>query len=253
MRTRRLVETMAILAAGVPMATPPAPAPLPFGIGERLTYGVKANGVGGHATMSVTGPVDVRGTETELLAFDVEAGVGPIKGVNRTQSWLDPQRVAALRFEAYEHRPFSTHRERVDMYPDDARWEAADGRSGQSATDAPLDELSFIYFVRSLPLDADSALTFDRFFDETRNPTVVRVLSHDTTTTDAGTFRTIRVEMQVRDPRHYAGEGTLLLWLSDDACRIPVRMESRMPNVGVVLFTLRTYVHPSDDCTSRMP
>ena len=223
-------------------------AALPFGVGERLMYRVNASGMGGRGIMSVDGPVDVRGTETYLLRFDVKAGVGPIKGMNRTESWLDPLRMAALRFHASERRPFSKHDQRVELYPQERRWEAANGTSGGSPTDAPLDELSFIYFIRSLPLLTDSTYTFNRYFEEPRNPTTVRVVARDTTVTAAGVFPTVLVEMRVRDPSHYEGEGVLRFNLSDDSCRIPVRIESALPNVGVVTFTLDSYVHPSGPC-----
>lgn len=250
MRGWPTVNALVVVCAG--LAVVPAAGP-PFGAGERLTYGVKANGLGGHATMSVDGPVDVRGTETYMLQFDVHAGLGPIKGTNRTESWLDLRHMAALRFHAYEHRPFSTHEQKVEMYPGERRWAAEDGTSGTSASDAPLDELSFIYFIRSLPLDSDSTLTFDRYFDATRNPTLVRVVGRDTVTTDDHVFAVVVVEMDVRDPRHYEGQGSLRLFLTDDDCRLPVRIESRMPNVGTVVFTLKSYQHPSGPCTAVRP
>ncbi|HET7553250.1 MAG TPA: DUF3108 domain-containing protein [Gemmatimonadaceae bacterium] len=224
---------------------------LPFSVGERLSYKVNANGVGGHGTMSVDGPVDVRGREAYHLRFDVKAGVGPIKGKNVTESWLDPDRMAALRFRASERRPFSKHDEQVELYPEERRWETEHGKSGESPTDAPLDELSFIYFVRSLALDTDSTYTFDRYYDPQRNPTTVRVISRDALSTAAGEFRTVLVEMRVRDPEHYKGEGRLRFYLSDDACRIPVRIESAMPNVGLVTFSLESYEHPSASCTAE--
>lgn len=223
-------------------------APLPFVVGERLSYKVSANGVGGRGTMSVDGPVDVRGTATYHLRFDVKAGVGPIKGKNLTESWLDPDRMAALRFRALEKRPFSKHQEEVELYPEERRWATENGKSGDSPTDAPLDELSFIYFIRSLPLDADTAYTFNRFYDSQRNPTTIRVISRDSLSTAAGDFHTVLVEMRVRDPRHYQGEGTLRFYLSDDACRLPVRIESAMPNVGLVTFSLESFEHPSGSC-----
>ena len=228
-------------------------APLPFAVGERFSYRVDASGIGGRGTMSVDGPVDVRGTETYLLRFSVKAGMGPIKGKNLTESWLDPERMAALRFRASEHRPFSKHDEQVELYPEERRWESENGKSGDSPTDAPLDELSFIYFIRSLPLHADSTYTFNRYYDEQRNPTTVRVVSRDTVFTTAGAFHTVLVEMRVRDPSHYKGEGTLRFYLSDDQCRIPVRIESAMPNVGIVTFMLESYVHPSGPCAGEAP
>ncbi len=251
MRAKRAVGLLALtIVAGGATARGADRSALPFAVGERFSYKVDASGIGGRGTMSVDGPVDVRGTETYHLRFDVKAGMGPIKGKNLTESWLDPDRMAALRFRASERRPFSKHDEQVELYPEERRWESEKGKSGESPTDAPLDELSFIYFVRSLPLDSDSVYTFNRYYDSQRNPTTVRVISRDSISTAAGEFRTVLVEMRVRDPQHYQGEGTLRFYLSDDACRIPVRIESAMPNVGLVTFMLESYAHPSASCTA---
>ncbi len=252
MDARKAVGLLVLVVAASGSAARSADhAPLPFVVGERLSYRVDASGIGGRGTMSVDGPVDVRGTETYHLRFDVEAGFGPVKGKNRTESWLDPVRMAALRFHASERRPLSKRDERVELFPNEQRWVTEKGKSGESPTDAPLDELSFIYFVRSLPLDTDSTYTFNRFYDARRSPTTVRVLSRDTISTEAGAFRVLLVEMRVRDPERYKGEGTLRFHLSDDACRIPVRIESAMPNVGLVTFSLEQYEHPSGSCLAE--
>ena len=104
---------------------------------------------------------------------------------------------------------------------------------------APLDELSFIYFLRTLPLLDDSARTFVRHYDSDRNPVTVTVVGRDTLKTRAGEFPTIIVEMRVRDPRHYQGDGVIRINLSDDARRLPVRIESRMPVFGATVLTLK--------------
>jgi hypothetical protein len=95
--------------------------------------------------------------------------------------------------------------------------------------------------MRQLPLDIDSTYSFDRHFEMERNPVTVRVLGRETVTTKAGEFRTIVVEMRVRDQARYrksGGEGVLRFFLSDDAHRIPVRIESAMPVFGTAVFTL---------------
>ena len=50
---------------------------LPFACGERLTFRVRTAKLGtvGHAVMTITGPVDIRGTETVLASFDASAGI----------------------------------------------------------------------------------------------------------------------------------------------------------------------------------
>jgi hypothetical protein len=214
---------------------------LPFAVGERLEYGVRVAGMGtiGTGEMWIEGPVDVRGHDAWLLRFDFQAGRGPLKAIDRTRSWIDPLRMAALRFHKEERHPLSRHAESVELFPATRSWSEAGGDVGRSATDAPLDELSFVYFLRTIRLDADTLLRFDRHFDVARNPTSVRVVGREVVRTEAGEFATIVLEMRVRDPRRYRGDGVIRIHLSDDADRIPVRIESRMPVVGTAVMTLR--------------
>ena len=153
--------------------------------------------------------------------------------------------MASRRFVKHERHLLSTRDDSVEMVGEERRWERADGVSGFSPTDAPLDELSFIYFVRTLALADDSASSFMRHFDTDRNPQTVRVTGRETLVTRAGTFPTIVVEMRVRDPRHYKGEGVIRISLSDDVRRIPVRIESRMPVFGATVLTLESFVVPA--------
>jgi hypothetical protein len=129
----------------------------------------------------------------------------------------------------------------VELYPEQRRWEAEDGRRGESPTDAPLDELSFMYFIRTLPLTPDATYRLDRHFEQERNPASVRVGGRETVKTPAGEFRTIVVELRVRDPRRYRGEGLIRINLSDDERRLPVRIESAMPIIGNAVLTLESH------------
>jgi hypothetical protein len=153
-------------------------------------------------------------------------------------------RLRALRFEKVERHPLSTHEERVELYPDDRRWVDDRGAVGESPTDLPLDELSFMYYVRTLALPVDTTYRLDRHFDPRRSPTQVRVVGRRTVETAAGVFRTLTLELRVKDPRRYRGEGVLRLDLSDDHCRIPVRIESEMPRFGTTVMLLRAQNHP---------
>ena len=74
---------------------------LPFVAGERLHYRVSVGKLGtiGHGTMSVDGPVDVRGTQTLVLRSEVKAQVAFLKSVERAESWIDPTRMAVLRYQ----------------------------------------------------------------------------------------------------------------------------------------------------------
>lgn len=241
----------ALVVLGTSMALVAATAsaqerPLPFGVGERLEYRVSVAKLGtvGTGSMSVEGPVDVRGTSTFALRSEIRARVGPLENTERAESWLDPTRMAALRYRKRARGAFSRNDDQVELYPDERRWTNRRGKTGQSPTAAPLDELSFLYYVRTLPLLSDSVATMDRHYDRMRNPVAVRVVGRDTVHTPAGAFATVVVEMRVKDPTRYGGEGTIRLHLSDDARRLPVRIESSVPVLGAAVLTLETYIAP---------
>jgi hypothetical protein len=212
----------------------------PFAIGERFTYSVKVEKMGARGTgeMWVSGPEVVRGTETFVLHMNSKAGLGPFRGGEESTSWIDPQRMAVLRFAKIERGIFSTHRDEIEVYPTQRRWAAQNGTSGETLTDSPLDELSFIYFIRTLPLLDDSAYVVERHYDKARNPTSVRVVGREQLETKAGVFSTLKVEMRVRDPLHYKGDGVILFNFTDDARRIPVRIESTAPSYGKTVLLI---------------
>jgi hypothetical protein len=99
----------------------------------------------------------------------------------------------------------------------------------------------------------DNALTMARHFDEARNPTVVRVTSREVIQVPAGRFRSIIVEMRVRDARRYKGEGTIRIHLSDDACRLILRLESRVPDAGPATLSLQSYEGVRGTCSAKLP
>jgi hypothetical protein len=230
-----------------PLPFPPRSDSLPFGAGEKLTFTIRTAKFGkvGKAVMSLAGPVDVRGTPTVLASFDANAGIMFLKGRDATRSWIDLDRMTSLRFEKKERRPFSSANDSVEIYPDLRLWQAAHGDSGSTASDRPLDELSFIYYLRTLTLAPDSTYTFDRHYDKRRLPTTVRIVKQDTITTPAGEFSTVEYEMRVVDARDYQEHGVLYFWISDDRCRLPVRIESVMPLLGNGIMTLQTAVTPN--------
>ncbi|HWL40665.1 MAG TPA: DUF3108 domain-containing protein [Gemmatimonadaceae bacterium] len=213
---------------------------MPFSIGEKLTYQVTVEKAGkvGWATMWVEGPVDVRGTSTYLLRFDSRIKIAFMSGVSRSSSWFDPLSGSSLRYLKHERNPLNHEDESVEMYPAEKRWKAAAGTTGSSPGNIPLDELSFMYFIRTLPLAPGVVHRFDRHFDAARNPITVTMVRREMIPTPMGELRTFLVEMRVRDPRHYKGEGTIRIHLTDDACRVPVRIQSRMPVVGTAVLTI---------------
>src|SRR5687767_968057 len=221
----------------LPVKLVPAQATLPFGAGERLTYHVRVDKMraSGRGTMWIE-PAEFRGSSTLLLRSSVEVGIGPIKAIDKTDSWFDPGRMTALKFEQRHRYLFSRRVSEIEMYPEEMRWQSATGLTGSSLTDAPLDELSFIYYIRTLALEPDSSYSLNRHYDADRNPVCIRVLGREKVTVALGEFAVVVAELRVKDPR-FTGEGVIRLFLSDDADRIPVRIESTLPGLGTAVFT----------------
>ncbi len=234
------LATLMVLGVCASSQAPLEKIALPFSVGEKLTYEVRvANGNKvGAATMWIEGPVDVRGTSTYLLRFDSRIRIAFIPAASRSASWFDPLRGSSLRFFKHEQNPLTRHDESVDFYPDQKEWKSANGETGESPSNTPLDELSFMYFIRTLPMTPGTTYTFDRHFDAARNPTTVNVIRREVIATPMGELRVVLVEMRVRDPRHYKGEGVIRIHLTDDECRFPARIQSTMPVVGTAVLSI---------------
>jgi hypothetical protein len=215
---------------------------LPFAVGEKIGYDVTVNN--GHkvgsASMWVEGPVAVRGVSTYLLRFDSKVRIALMSGNSTSSSWFDPAARVSLRYYKRESSPITHDVESVEMFPQQKSWRAVDGTSGISPEAAPLDELSFIYFIRTLPMVPGAARRFDRHFDAARDPVIIQVIRPEVIPTPMGEIRTMLVEMRVRDPKHYKEDGIIRINFADDRCRLPVRIESTMPVLGKAVLLMRT-------------
>lgn len=235
---RPAVMAAAVLAGSVPAAH--AQAVLPFAAGETCVYrGSSALGRIGTGTMAVE-PAQVDGARVLLLRFDFRGRVGPAGIEDHTRSWFDPATRGSRRFTKRERTPLASRDEDVQMDAAARRWSTAAGGGGAMGTDAPLDELSFIYFIRTLRLAPGDSYTLARHYDAARNPVRVRVVGRGPIRVPAGVFQTIEVEMRVIDPVRYRGEGVVQLHFTDDARRILVRTESAIPRAGRMVLSLES-------------
>lgn len=223
-----------LLAPGLPGEAQRAQPDLPFAAGEVLTYRAVSGRFGsfGTGTFRVSGPEQVRGASALKLSFDFRGRVGPFRVEDRTRSWIARDGEASFRYEKRENSPLGSRREEVEIYPQERRWQSAAGTRGNTPTAEPLDELSFLYYLRSLPLAEGDEYSLTRHFDVERNPVAVRVLRRERTRVPAGDFATVVVEMRVHDDRVDEKNGAMRIYLTDDAARIPVRIESSARWVG---------------------
>jgi len=218
------------------------PMTVPFGPGELLEYDVKLGVLGkrGAGFMSVDGLETVRGRTTYRITMAYEGGLWFAKVKDHFKSWLDVANLVTLR-SVEDTKQINRERfKHFEFFPETRTWERQDnGRSGEMPTSEPLDQISFFYFVRTLPLEVGEEYSFNRYFKESGNPVILRVLRRDTVEVPAGTFPTIVVQPVIRSSGLFGEGGEAKLYLSDDPRRLLVLMESDIPIVGRLSLHLR--------------
>ncbi len=220
------------------------PADVPFGLGERLDYRVSVGLLGGtgRASMEVLGIEGIRGRPTYHLRYRLKGGILFAKVDDIFQSWLDVEGLFARRF-AQDQREVKFRRFRVfDFYPEERRFVRLDGKGvGDLPTNEPLDDVSFLYFVRTLPLEVGRTYVLDRYFQSSGNPVQINVLRRQRITVPYGTFDTIVVLPVVRTGGLFSQGGQAELYFSDDDRRLLVQMTARIPVLKHVQLTLEGY------------
>lgn len=223
----------------------PVVAAVPFGPGERSTYQVRVGLFGGvgNGVMEVAGVEDVRGHPTYNLRLTIKGGVPFYKVDTRFESWLDAGKLISRRFEQDQKEgKFKRHRI-FEFFPEERRWERAQSdQAGELPTEIPLDDVSFLYFVRTLPLEVGQTYTFPRYFREDGNPVVLKVLRREKITVPVGTFETIVVQPIIKTSGLFGDGGKAEVYFTDDDQRILVQLKSKVPVLKSLNLVLESYV-----------
>jgi hypothetical protein len=231
--------------------------PRPFSSGERCTYNVKFGIIHvGSGYMQVEGPDTLRGHRVWHTMFRIEGGTFFYHVNDLLESWFDVDSLASLRF--VQHLDEGGHRrDRIyEIYPDRATY-VYNNKPEQPSVHDPLDDGSFLYFVRTLPLVVGETYTFDRYFNPKSNPVIIRVLRRERITVPAGTFNAIVVQPIIKTTGIFSDKGEAQVWFSDDSTRLMLQMKSKL-SFGSIDLYLRAYDHgaqkggapaPADDST----
>ncbi len=218
-------------------------AEVPFGPGEQSEYEVKLGpfSVGG-AVMQVVNVEPVRSRPSYHISWRIEGGIPLARVDDHFQSWIDVETLATLRsLKKVREVGYSADRH-YEIYPEAGYWDRLDtGESEEMITEFPLDDISFIYHVRSLSLEVGESYSLDRYFIADRNPVILRVLRKETIEVPAGTFETIVVRPIIKARGLFGEGGEAEIYLTDDARRILVRLTSRVRVLGSFSLHLASY------------
>jgi hypothetical protein len=215
---------------------PSGRAPVPFGVGERLDYEVRLSGIRvGSGFMEVAKMDSIRGREAWHTSFGIKGGLAFYRVNDRYESWFDTRSLASLRYHQEIDEGSYERQSRFEIYPDRKVFVDAKGAEFPTAED-PLDDGSFLYFLRTIPLEVGKEYTFDRYFRLDRNPVRIRVLRRERIPVPAGTFDAIVVQPIIKTRGIFSENGRAEVWLSDDEHRIMLQMKSRFSRFSLNLF-----------------
>jgi hypothetical protein len=232
----------AALCAGTP-----APAlaqegrmPVPFGVGERLEYDVRFGKLKvGSGTMEVAGLQEVRGRETWHTVFTVRGGNFMYRVNDRYESWIDTHTGNSLRFKQDQHEGSRDVERTFEFFPDRAVF-TENGKPEEPSVHNPLDDGSFIYFLRTIPLNVGETYSFERYFRPDRNPVTIRVLRRERIRVPAGEFNAIVLQPIIKSRGLFSENGRAEIWLSDDENHIMLQMKSAL-KIGSLNLFLKSY------------
>jgi hypothetical protein len=158
------------------------------------------------------------------------------------ESWIDTKSLASLRFYQQLDQGNYERERRFEIYPGSTFVE--DEREPQPTVELPLDDGSFLYFIRTIPLEVGKEYVFERYFRPDRNPVRIQVLRKERIRVPAGEFETIVIRPIIKARGIFSEDGHAEVWLTDDDRRLMVQMKSRM-KVGSLNLYLRSYTPPT--------
>ncbi len=213
---------------------------VPFFVGEKLEYDVRFGSLKvGSGSMEVLDIADVRGRPSWHTLFRVNGGI-PLYRVNdRYESWFDVVSITTRRFyqdlEEGNYKP----KRHYEMFPERGMFQQND-KPEQPTVSSPLDDVSFMYFVRTISLEVGKEYSYSRYFNPEGNPVRLKVVRRETIDTPAGKFRTVVLQPIIRTKGLFSENGRAEIWISDDDSRIVVQLKSRL-SIGSLNLYLRAH------------
>lgn len=221
-----------------------------FDVGEKLTYDVKYGFVtAGVAIMEIPKIRKMAKRETYHITFNVNSvsSFDPFFKVrDRYETYLDKEGLFPWRFEQHV-REGSYSRDFAAFF--DQRRNIAKTRKGTyEVPDNVLDIVSAFYLARTFNYDTlkvGDGFKLQNFFKDKVHPLDVVYRGKETITVDAGTFDCIMIEPLVVEGGLFKSEGSIIIWLTDDEVKMPVKVKSKVI-IGSIDAELTKYegIHP---------
>lgn len=164
---------------------------------------------------------------------------------DRVDSWWDKETLLPYKFSKnLQEGNYKQHR--VHIYDHQAgkttyqKWDYKKSRFNNTVMDLPKDSqdiLSAFYSVRSMPLVVGKSVFMNITADGRAMRTEVVVHKREKIKTIFGNINCLMIEPKLRGDAVFKQSGRILIWITDDEYKIPVKMESKI-TIGSFIATL---------------
>jgi len=231
----------ALVATGgaTTLAAQPAPsAQRPFSVGEKLTYDVRFGPLKvGTGALELRGIVPVRGENAYHAVFRIKGGTAFYKVDDTFESWFATDDLSSLRFHQDQNEGSKERLKKYEIFPERQTYGTENPGDAEHATSVnPLDDASFMYFLRTVPLEVGKTYTFNRYFKPDRNPITIRVVRKERVTVPAGTFDAVVLQPTIKTKGIFSEGGKAEVWLSDDDRRVLLQLKSKLSVGSINLY-----------------
>jgi len=218
-----------LLLHGALLARLVAP-PYPFAVGERLEYDATLGMIPvASATIVVNPMTQERGREAFVFSASGEARPMGLRFGAELTSYVGVQAFSSLRFHRKLIQGTSVNDVQFQIVPDSSRYRQIGDPRDWAAPPDPLDELAFLYYLRTARLKPGATYSISRYFQTGYNPVQVRVTGRETRALpDGKSVPVLTLEITSRG-------NVVTVAMTDDARRLPVEIDLPLPFGRVTL------------------
>jgi hypothetical protein len=224
-------ETRAYSATGGAPVRPAREAP--FRVGESLTYSISYAFVdAGTLHMTVEGIEEMNGRPAYHLVSRAQTNstVSALYSLtDHLQSWMDVEHLYSLRYVREAIEKGKKREKRLTF--DQTRHVKIFDQDGleKPITPEAQDDVSILYFIRTLPFATGKTFTLNNLADPDDNPMRIAVLGTEKVKTPAGTFDCWVLRLDVHTDSGIFSQGAeLRAWLTRDPRHVLAKLQSKL-------------------------
>jgi len=227
-----------------------------FTLGEKLTFSVNYGFVtAGTAVMQIPKIKNIFGRKSYKIDFKVSTT--PTSDVfykvrDRYATYLDVEGLFPWRFE--QHIREGKYSRDFSAFFDHRIGKVRTSEGSFNIPDYVQDMISAFYFVRTIDFklfNPEDTIHLFNFYKDKTYPLDIIYRGDEVVDVDAGTFNCIVVEPRIKRGGLFKSEGSILVWLTNDEIKMPVKVKSKIV-IGSVDIDLIKYEGLIGELTSKI-